>query len=127
NCLAGVILAGGGPHLATFLPLIASMSLLYVSGMFLNDAYDQDFDQKYRSERPIPSGKITGPLVFGIGFGLMLSGLFVLFASTLPRGIPAFEILLWGSGLAALIIYYDSRHKEDPGSPVVMALCRVLV
>ena len=30
---------------------------LYVGGMFLNDAFDADFDQQRRASRPIPSGQ----------------------------------------------------------------------
>ena len=33
-----------------------AMSLLYVGGMYLNDAFDRDIDARERPERPIPSG-----------------------------------------------------------------------
>ena len=120
NCLAGVILAGASPEPVSFALLLASMCLLYVSGMFLNDAFDQEFDRKYRPERPIPSGEIPGRHVYAIGFGLMLAGLAILLASTI-------EAILWGSALSALIVYYNYRHKRDPASPSIMALCRVMV
>lgn len=120
NCLAGVILAGAAPEPVSFALLLVSMCLLYVSGMFLNDAFDLDFDRKFRPERPIPAGEITGRSVYGIGFGLMLTGLAILLASTA-------EAILWGIVLAALIVYYNYRHKRDPASPLIMALCRVMV
>ena len=50
--------------------------------MFLNDAFDQEFDRKYRPERPIPSGEITGSTVYKIGFALMAGGLVLRFVIT---------------------------------------------
>ena len=43
NCLAGWILGGGGPH-KRLLALCGGATLLYVGGMFLNDAFDAQFD-----------------------------------------------------------------------------------
>ncbi len=120
NCLAGVLLAGAIPEPSTFTLLLLSMCLFYVSGMFLNDAFDQDFDRRYRPERPIPAGEISGGVVYAIGFSLMISALALLFALTL-------EAFVWGTLLALTIVYYDYRHKKDPASPLVMALCRVWV
>jgi 4-hydroxybenzoate polyprenyltransferase len=33
-------------------PLMLSLSLCYVAGMFLNDAFDREFDARHRPERP---------------------------------------------------------------------------
>ncbi len=125
--MAGVILSGSVPNPVTFPLLIGGMCLLYVSGMFLNDAFDQEFDRKYRPERPIPAGEISGRRVYAIGFALMASGLTALFLAALLTGHGGIEVVVWGIGLAALIVYYDFRHKRDPASPVIMALCRVAV
>ena len=58
NCLAGWWLGGGGNFWK--LPfLLLGMSLLYTGGMFLNDAFDEEFDRQRRAERPIPTGKIS--------------------------------------------------------------------
>ena len=122
NCLAGLILAGAFPTATDFMLLSASISLLYVSGMFLNDAFDQDFDRRYRPERPIPAGDISGPAVYKFGFGLMAAGLVALLVSA-PRG----EAAVWGIVLSLLIVFYDWRHKKIAASPVVIALCRVTV
>jgi 4-hydroxybenzoate polyprenyltransferase len=47
NCLAGWWLGGGGNFLK--LPfLFIGVSLLYLGGMFLNDAFDEAFDQQHR-------------------------------------------------------------------------------
>ena len=58
NCLAGWWLSGGGNYWKLPLLLLGA-SALYTGGMFLNDAFDVDFDRQRRSTRPIPSGAIT--------------------------------------------------------------------
>src|SRR5438552_468570 len=50
NCLAAWLLAGGGLSRRLGI-LCAAASLLYTGGMFLNDAFDVEFDRKYRTER----------------------------------------------------------------------------
>ncbi|HEY0550448.1 MAG TPA: UbiA family prenyltransferase, partial [Verrucomicrobiae bacterium] len=57
NCLAGWLLGGGGEW-PQFAVLCGGATLLYVGGMFLNDAFDAEFDAQHRRERPIPSGAI---------------------------------------------------------------------
>lgn len=127
NCLAGVILAGGKPNGAAFIVLCFAMSMFYIGGMFLNDAFDVKFDRQYRPERPIPAGEITRQAVFAIGFGLLAGALILLILPPLFRGIIPGELLVWGVTLAGLIVYYDLRHKHDPLSPLIMALCRAMV
>ena len=58
NCLAGWLLGGGGEW-PRFAVLGGGATLLYEGGMFLNDAFDADFDAQHRRERPIPSGAIS--------------------------------------------------------------------
>jgi 4-hydroxybenzoate polyprenyltransferase len=117
-----MVLAGVEPEAVTLVLIAISISLLYVAGMFLNDAFDQEFDRKYRAERPIPAGEITGSAVYKVGFGLMASGLVLLFAV-----FPRTEVVAFGMVLSSLIIVYDWSHKKITASPVLMALCRVLV
>src|ERR1700761_678047 len=77
NCLAGWWLTGG--HNYWKLPfLLLGVSALYTAGMFLNDAFDADFDRQRRPERPIPSGKIDAGTVWRTGFGLLLAGFILL-------------------------------------------------
>src|SRR5205085_11052794 len=57
NCLAGWILGGGG-QLGRLMVLCAGATFLYTGGMYLNDAFDAEFDLQHRPERPIPSGAI---------------------------------------------------------------------
>ena len=63
NCLAGWILGGAGP--VDRLALVATgATLLYLAGMYFNDAFDASFDRQHRPERPIPSGAISGTAVW---------------------------------------------------------------
>ena len=47
NCLAGWLLGGGGDW-TRFAWLCAGATLVYVGGMFLNDAFDAEFDAQGR-------------------------------------------------------------------------------
>ena len=128
NVLVGAMLAGG-LWLDARLPLLmAALSLFYVGGMFLNDAFDRDFDAAHRPERPIPSGEVTATQVFGIGFGLIAAGWGgVVLASRGADGLPAWRALAAGAALAGLIVLYNAHHKANVFSPLIMGLCRVLV
>src|SRR6266498_3888642 len=78
NCLAGWWLGGGGNFQK--LPwLLAGTTFLYVGGMFLNDAFDTEFDQQRRKERPIPSGAISSRTVWQFGFVWLALGVACLF------------------------------------------------
>ena len=56
NALAGTALAGGEIWTRPTLLVAVGLSLLYVSGMYLNDAFDRDIDALERPDRPIPAG-----------------------------------------------------------------------
>lgn len=128
NCLAGLLLAGGAPKADTLLPLMGALSLFYVAGMFLNDAFDHHFDRQHRPERPIPAGDISAAQVFRIGIGMLILGEVLLAVPGQLRGEPlAAAPMLGGLVLAAVIVYYNWRHKRDPLSPLVMALTRGMV
>ncbi|MDP1902493.1 MAG: UbiA family prenyltransferase [Rubrivivax sp.] len=128
NVMVGALLAGGGLGDARLPLLMVALSLFYVGGMFLNDAFDRDFDAQHRPERPIPSGQVSARQVFIIGFGLLAAGLVgVALASRGPDGLPAWRALASGVALGAAIVYYNAHHKGNPLSPLVMGVCRVLV
>jgi 4-hydroxybenzoate polyprenyltransferase len=128
NTLAGIVLAGGSVADARTAPLLLALSLFYVAGMYLNDAYDAGIDARERPERPIPSGEVSAETVFALGFGMMALGLALLvwvgYGVTAGTGLGP---LMGGLGLGAAIVLYDRRHKDNPLSPVLMGLCRVLV
>lgn len=126
NTLAGAALASA-PMAGTSLVLAAgAFSLFYVGGMYLNDAFDRDFDRQQQTFRPIPSGRVTARTVFVIGFVLLALGLFgvISLAHVSQHLLPA---TLAGLALASMVVFYDVHHKGNPLSPLVMGLCRVLV
>ncbi len=128
NVLVGALLAGGVLADARLPLLMLALSLFYVGGMFLNDAFDREFDAAHRPERPIPSGLVTAQQVFAIGFGLLAAGLAgVAVASRGADGLPAWRALAAGAALAALIVLYNAHHKGNVLSPLIMGLCRVFV
>ncbi len=129
NCLAGSILSGSFILDARIVFLLVAMSCLYISGMYLNDAYDAEVDRMERKERPIPSGEATVAEVFFVGFLLMGVGVF-----TFLYGLFELSDFLTAAGhypgvvsitvLSALIVFYDRHHKGITYSPMVMGLCR---
>jgi uncharacterized membrane protein len=119
NCLAGWWLGGGGNFWK--LPfLLFGVSFLYTGGMFLNDAFDEEFDRQRRAERPIPSGKIPAQLVWMFGFAQLALGILLLLFCGKTAGIAA--ILL-----ALTILLYDFTHKIVTASPWLMGACRFWV
>jgi len=124
NCLAAWLLAGGAlvesADQQRFAWLIAGATLLFLAGMFLNDAFDVQFDREHRPERPIPSGTITAKTVWVLGIGQLLLGLGCLvWMNTLAT--------LCALGLAASILLYDWLHKRTAWSPMLMGLCRLFL
>lgn len=126
NVLAGIVLTGSTIEPGPLGFLLLALSLFYIGGMYLNDAFDRDVDARERPERPIPAGLVSATTVFLIGHALLVAALGVLIVQTVS-GRGRWAAVVSGLALAALIIYYDARHKGDPWSPVVMGLCRVLV
>jgi len=128
NVLAAIVLAGGGVGDPRFVLLLVALSLAYIAGMYLNDAFDAEFDRRERPERPIPSGRVSRGTV--IAASLVMLGL-----SIALLGWAGFAIvdgtgpwpLLAGTALAAAIVFYDVHHKANRLSPVLMGFCRALV
>jgi UbiA prenyltransferase family len=120
NCLAGWWLGGGSNNARQLPALLAGATLLYLGGMFLNDAFDAHFDAQYRRERPIPSGAIDAGTVWRIGFGLLVAGLVLLFTLGIATGVL-------GIFLVVFILLYDAIHKVFVLSPILMAACRFIL
>jgi 4-hydroxybenzoate polyprenyltransferase len=120
NVLAGLVLAASPPDWSTFAFVAVGVSMLYTAGMFLNDAFDHRFDAVHRPDRPIPAGQVTLREAFAAGFSLLAAGLVLL-------AIAAPSSLAWAGALAACIVFYDWRHKQNPIAPIVMGVCRGLV
>jgi hypothetical protein len=128
NVAAGIVLSGAPLKAWSALLLMLSLSLFYTAGMFLNDAFDRDFDRRSRPRRPIPAGEVEAATVFAGGFALLVIGFVVLVVVSYAAAEggawkgPAAGILLAGA-----IILYDAWHKANPVGPVLMGLCRLLV
>jgi 4-hydroxybenzoate polyprenyltransferase len=128
NMLAGIILVGGAANDSRVWPLAGAMSLFYVGGMYLNDAFDADIDAFERPERPIPSGQVSRPTVFRLGFAMLALGIALLawVGFGWPGGTGVWPPLC-GLGLALTIIAYNRHHKANSLSPLLMGMCRVFV
>ena len=119
NCVAGWWLSGGGNFWK--LPfLLLGVSALYTGGMFLNDAFDADFDQQRRASRPIPSGKIPLETVWRLGWAWLALGILCLLF--LGKMAGALAIIL-----TICILIYNVAHKFITASPWLMGLCRFWV
>jgi len=119
NCLAGWLIARGSDW-AAFAHLCLGASLLYIGGMFLNDACDAAFDRQHRKERPIPTGAISSRAVW------------ILAATWL--GLGATVLLLLDSSLVYVttallgcILVYNLVHKQTGLAPIIMGGCRFML
>jgi 4-hydroxybenzoate polyprenyltransferase len=100
--------------------VLAGATLSYTGGMFLNDAFDAEFDRQYRAERPIPSGRINQSSVWRCGLWLLgLGGACFIVAGRLSGSL--------GILLLVTILCYDAFHKQISWAPLLMGLCRFLV
>ncbi len=126
NALAGVALAGASPWQWAILPAALGLSLAYLGGMYLNDAFDSAIDARERPSRPIPSGAIDANTVFALGFALLLAAVAVLAAAARAFDAPPEAAVLGGLALAGAIIGYNWKHKGNRFSPLTMAACRLL-
>ena len=129
NTLAGVALAGGEPFSIVTLFAAIGLSLLYVAGMYLNDAFDREIDARERPSRPIPSGKIAADTVFAAGIFMLLGGIATITIASGALGPAAnanAAAPLSAVALSAAIVFYDWHHKGNVLSPFFMGLCRVL-
>ena len=118
NCAAGWWL-GGGERAGALLGVSLAMTFLYLGGMFLNDAFDADFDRQRRISRPIPSGAIALEEVWRWGFLWLALGMLIL-------GFLGAGALWTGAILTAAILLYDAIHKAVALSPLLMGFCRFL-
>lgn len=119
NVLAGTVLSMSVPGLSNghLFALMAAMSLFYLGGMYLNDAFDADIDAAERSNRPIPTGKIGVGQVWILGIIMLILGAGIAFMLSIKAGLA-------GLALGASVVLYDWLHKKTALSPVIMGACR---
>ena len=119
NGLAGWLLSGQPLDHGGLALLLSALSLFYVAGMYLNDAFDAEIDARERSTRPIPAGTVRRGTVFALGFGMLGIGILLGF-------VPGPATGLAGLALAAGIVLYDWLHKRSASGPLIMGACRFL-
>ncbi len=119
NVAVGWFLSGGVWSLE-FLWILAGMSLLYLAGMTLNDAFDAGWDKEHAPDRPIAAGHISVKAVWAVGTLQMIAGAALLFQLT-----DVHPVLI--GGLIFAILLYNWLHKRWAGSVIIMGLCRALV
>jgi 4-hydroxybenzoate polyprenyltransferase len=121
NVMAGMALGGAALRPSVVVPLALAVSLFYVAGMWLNDAFDAGWDARHRPERPIPSGEAGRGGILAGGLGLLAAGL------VLVGVIGGTRAAVGGIVLASLIVVYDAVHKKTRLAPVLMGACRAAV
>lgn len=128
NVVAGAVLSGSALTPLSLVILLVAISLFYIAGMYLNDAFDREFDAAVYPQRPIPSGAVSAQTVFATGFtGLATGELLLTVLSYEVEGGHGWPPIVAGLCLAATIVYYNAHHKNNPLGPISMGLCRVQV
>ena len=106
----------------TLAVLLAASSLLYLSGVVLNDVFDLDIDRQERPERPLPSGRVSLFAARLLGWKLLVLG--VLLGSGTVFLVGHFRPGIMAALLAACILLYDAWLKRTPIGPLAMGTCR---
>jgi hypothetical protein len=119
NVAVGWFLCGGG-WTAELGWIVAGISLLYVGGMTMNDAFDAKWDQENAPDRPIPAGQISHRATWAVCLAETVAGIAIL-----SRLTSVNELLI--GGLILSIILYNILHKHWKGSVILMGLCRAFV
>jgi 4-hydroxybenzoate polyprenyltransferase len=104
--------------------LAVASTLLYLSGMVLNDVFDAEADTSDRPDRPIPSSRVSVKAASALGWGMLTGGLAIAW-------YLSFSVNDWRPGvvatlLAACILLYDGALKRTRLAPLVMGECRTL-
>ncbi|MDW1576529.1 UbiA family prenyltransferase [Vibrio sp. Vb2880] len=108
--------------------LCVAFSLLYLGGMYLNDASDVDWDRIHNPERPIIQGQISQRLVLCYSLVLLTSGFILLLALAFQTSVQYVGLL---TSLALLLLFcivsYNCLHKRYSLSRFLMGACRALI
>ncbi|ANT63228.1 hypothetical protein AYJ57_22385 (plasmid) [Salipiger sp. CCB-MM3] len=120
NAMAGALLALSAAPGTAFWPIVLSalaLTLFYVGGMWLNDAFDAEHDRTQKADRPIPRGDIRQGDVFVGGFVMLGTGILL---TLLLGGWALVSAVL----LSISIFLYDWLHKRTALAPVIMGVTR---
>ena len=114
NALAGVVLAGGVLGVGEAVRLGIALSLFYVGGMYLNDAFDHAVDARERPTRPIPSGAVSARTVYLAGAAMLVLGWAMLGAVSETRLGPLLGLALG----AAIVVLRLAAQGRSAGAGV---------
>jgi len=120
-----------GPYLI-WLGTFAALSLMYLGGMFLNDAFDAKWDKAHQQPRPIVQGQVSVSRVWAHGSVMLALGIVaigVLYQITASTNVTHSWLGGWLSSLAlaGFIISYNAVHKTFALAPLLMGMCRFCV
>ncbi len=107
----------------TLAMLMTASSLLYVSGVVLNDVFDLEIDRQERPERPLPSGRVSLEAARWLGWKLLTLGVLLGVGAGFFVGHPRPGVI--AALLAACILLYDAWLKRTPLGPLAMGACRM--
>ena len=129
NVLMAWVLAGGALERWPALALaMAGAMLVYAGGCTHNDACDTGWDTIHKPDRLIPSATLTKGKVLALAMTEMQLGTVLLMvAASGSQGDWNMLVMVWPLLLAAAVLLYNFRHKENPLSVVVMGACRALL
>lgn len=125
NVLAGMVIVGGQPSLFSVFVVGFAASLMYVGGMYLNDAFDADIDAVERPERPIPAGDVSRNTVQSLGLAMLGGGVGLVGVHTAMAEHASWSAVIAAAVTVVLIVVYNLWHKGNPVGPAIMGLCRV--
>ena len=110
--------------------VILCLSLMYIGGMFLNDAFDVQWDKKNKHSRPIVKGDIStatvsviGSLLVGLPV-LMLAYLYFYLHLDSSLSLDNSYGMLYILSLALSIVLYNVFHKKYKHCSLLMGACR---
>lgn len=117
NVMLGVVLVGTQSGVAF---LIAAGLCLYLSGGFLNDWADRQWDAACRPERALPRGLFPPVAYLVAGMAMAACGL-------VAAAIAGWLALAVAAAIALCVVIYTWLHKKSAWSAVFMGLCRALL
>lgn len=86
-------------------PLLATSGFLFLAGMTLNDYFDYNTDKNERSNRPLPSGKISRKIALCLGLALLS-------AANISAFFVGFQAVMISVVMTILILAYDIKLKN---------------
>jgi 4-hydroxybenzoate polyprenyltransferase len=123
--MAFAVASVDSPNIAAFILLVVATSLLYTSGMVLNDTFDFEQDLKERPQRPLPAGRIDRQTAKQLGLSMLGTGCVAApIAIWLQGGNVVGAAVLVGC-LAAAIYSYNAGGKRTVFGPYIMGSCRM--